>query len=242
MKIIRVKNYEEASQKALEVMLETVKKGNAVLGLATGSTPLRLYELMREDHKKNKTSYCDIRTYNLDEYYGLPITHEQSYYYFMWHNLFNELDIKKENIHVPRGEGDINESCQLYNQMLDQDVRDIQLLGLGSNGHIGFNEPGTDFNSVTHHVALKKSTIEDNAQLFFNGDIDAVPKSAITMGIKNVMDAKKILLIATGERKADAVKAMIEGEITTDLPASILQKHNDVTIIVDQGAASKLSV
>ena len=151
-------------------------------------------------------------------------------------------DIKKENIHVPRGEGDINESCQLYNQMLDQDVRDIQLLGLGSNGHIGFNEPGTDFNSVTHHVALKKSTIEDNAQLFFNGDIDAVPKSAITMGIKNVMDAKKILLIATGERKADAVKAMIEGEITTDLPASILQKHNDVTVIVDQGAASKLSV
>ncbi len=242
MKIIVVKNYEEASQEALKVMLEQVKKNpKSALGLATGSTPIRLYELMREDHKKNGTSYKNIRSYNLDEYYGLSQEHPQSYYYFMWHNLFFELDIDKKNIHVPKGEGSIEEECENYNNLLAENPRDIQLLGLGSNGHIGFNEPGTAFDSTTHYIALKESTIKDNARLFFDGDINAVPKHAVTMGISNIMDAKKILLIACGENKADAVKGLVEGPVTEDLPASVLQNHKDCILIIDEAAASKLS-
>ncbi len=241
MKIIRVKDYEEASQKALEIMLEVIKKGDATLGLATGSTPERLYELLKEDHEKNGTSWANIKSYNLDEYYGLDDSHPQSYYYFMWSHLFDTLDIKKENIHVPSGKGDKQQVCDDYNALLEKAPRDIQLLGIGSNGHIGFNEPGSAFDSVTHYIDLKQSTIEDNAKLFFDGDIDAVPKSAITMGIQNIMDAKEVLLIATGERKAECVKAMIEGEVSTDCPASILQKHDNAIVIVDDAAAALLS-
>ena len=236
------KDYEEASQKAAEIMLDVIKnKPNANLGLATGSTPIRLYELMREDHKTNGTSYKDIKSFNLDEYYGLAQDHPQSYYYFMCHQLFNELDIDKNNINVPKGKGSIEEVCDEYNALLAENPRDIQLLGIGSNGHVGFNEPGTSFDSVTHYIALKQSTIEDNAKLFFNGDLSAVPTHAITMGISNIMEAKKVLLIATGERKAKAVKGLVEGPVTEDLPASILQKHEDAIIIVDEAAASLLS-
>ena len=219
----------------------TLSKINQTLGLATGSTPIRLYELMREDHKANGTSYKDIKSFNLDEYYGLAQDHPQSYYYFMCHQLFNELDIDKNNINVPKGKGSIEEVCDEYNALLAKNPRDIQLLGIGSNGHVGFNEPGTSFDSVTHYIALKQSTIEDNAKLFFNGDLSAVPTHAITMGISNIMEAKKVLLIATGERKAKAVKGLVEGPVTEDLPASILQKHEDAIIIVDEAAASLLS-
>jgi len=242
MKIIVKKDYEQVSQAALEIMLDIIKnKPNAALGLATGSTPIRLYELMQEDHLKNHTSYKNIESYNLDEYYGLSDDNPQSYYYFMWHHLFNKLDIDKKNIHVPSGEGNIEDVTKHYNELLQQHPRDIQLLGLGSNGHIGFNEPGTSFQSTTHYIALKQSTIEDNAKLFFNGDISAVPTHAITMGIQEIMDAKKVLLLACGERKAKAVKGLIEGEVTEELPASILQKHQDAIIIVDEAAASLLS-
>ncbi len=242
MKVIVTKDYEEASQKAAEIMLDVIKnKPNANLGLATGSTPIRLYELMREDHKTNGTSYKDIKSFNLDEYYGLAQDHPQSYYYFMCHQLFNELDIDKNNINVPKSKGSIEEVCDEYNALLAENPRDIQLLGIGSNGHVGFNEPGTSFDSVTHYIALKQSTIEDNAKLFFNGDLSAVPTHAITMGISNIMEAKKVLLIATGERKAKAVKGLVEGPVTEDLPASILQKHEDAIIIVDEAAASLLS-
>ena len=196
---------------------------------------------MREDHKTNGTSYKDIKSFNLDEYYGLAQDHPQSYYYFMCHQLFNELDIDKNNINVPKGKGSIEEVCDEYNALLAENPRDIQLLGIGSNGHVGFNEPGTSFDSVTHYIALKQSTIEDNAKLFFNGDLSAVPTHAITMGISNIMEAKKVLLIATGERKAKAVKGLVEGPVTEDLPASILQKHEDAIIIVDEAAASLLS-
>lgn len=241
MKVIVKKDYEEASRAALEIMLDIIKnKPDAALGLATGSTPVRLYELMQEDHEKNHTSYKHIESYNLDEYYGLSDDHPQSYYYFMWHHLFNKLDIDKKNIHVPSGKGDINEVTKNYSQLLKDHPRDIQLLGLGSNGHIGFNEPGTSFTSTTHYIALKQSTIEDNAKLFFNGDVSAVPTHAITMGIQEIMDAHKVLLIACGERKAKAVKGLVEGEVTEELPASILQRHKDAIIIVDGAAASLL--
>lgn len=242
MEIIICENYEEASAKAANVMLEIVKnKPAANLGLATGSTPIKMYELMVEDHEKNGTSYKDVKSYNLDEYYGLENTHPQSYYYFMQKHLFSKIDIKPENVHVPSGAGDIQISCDEYNKMLDENSIDIQLLGIGSNGHIGFNEPGTSFDAVTHVVDLKQSTIEDNARLFFDGKIDDVPKQAISMGISNIMNAKRVLLLAFGKGKAEAVKGMIEGPVTEELPASVLQNHKDVTVILDKEAASLLT-
>ena len=242
MKLIICENYEEASAEAAKVMLEIIKnKPNANLGLATGSTPVKMYELMVEDHEKNGTSYKDIKSYNLDEYYGLEHTHPQSYYYFMQKHLFSKVDIKPENVHVPKGSGDIQASCDEYNKLLAENVIDIQLLGIGSNGHIGFNEPGTSFDAVTHVVDLKQSTIEDNARLFFYGKIEDVPKQAISMGISNIMKAKSVLLLACGKGKADAVKKMIEGPVTEELPASILQQHQDVTVILDKEAASLLT-
>ncbi len=242
MEIIICENYEEASAKAANVMLEIVKNNPAAnLGLATGSTPIKMYELMVEDHEKNGTSYKDVKSYNLDEYYGLENTHPQSYYYFMQKHLFSKIDIKPENVHVPSGAGDIQISCDEYNKMLDENSIDIQLLGIGSNGHIGFNEPGTSFDAVTHVVDLKQSTIEDNARLFFDGKIDDVPKQAISMGISNIMNAKRVLLLAFGKGKAEAVKGMIEGPVTEELPASVLQNHKDVTVILDKEAASLLT-
>ncbi|MCD7892076.1 MAG: glucosamine-6-phosphate deaminase [Erysipelotrichaceae bacterium] len=241
MKVIKVKDYEEASQKALNIMLDVIKnKPDANLGLATGSTPKRLYESMREDHRINGTSYSDIKTFNLDEYFGLSPDHPQSYYYFMCQNLFDELDINLDNVHVPKGSGDIDEECVNYNQLLNDNPLDIQLLGIGSNGHIGFNEPGTPFESTTHKVDLKESTIKDNARLFFNGNEDEVPKQAVSMGIANIMNAKKILLIACGQNKAKAIKYTIEGKPSIDVPASVLQNHPDCTIIMDEAAASLL--
>lgn len=241
MKVIIVENYEEASQEAAKIFIKQVKENpNSILGLATGSTPVRMYELLREDHKTNHTSYKDVQSYNLDEYFGLDTSHPQSYHYFMYSNLFNEIDIKDENVHVPSGQGNIQENCDEYNKMLAENPIDIQLLGIGSNGHIGFNEPGTSFDSKTHYVDLKESTIQDNARLFFDGDVDAVPRQAISMGIQNIMDAKRVVLIACGENKQDAVKGMIEGEMTTELPASVLQGHKDVTVIIDKAAAGLL--
>lgn len=242
MKVIVVKDYEEASQKACEVMLEVIKHNpHANLGLATGSTPIRLYELMKEDHKNNGTSYKNIKTFNLDEYFGLAQSHPQSYHYFMCHHLFNGLDIDMNNVHVPKGQGNIDEECQAYNELLENNPIDIQLLGIGSNGHIGFNEPGTSFDSVTHKVQLKESTIQDNARLFFDGKIEDVPTQAVSMGIANIMKAKKVLLIACGENKAKAIKGMVDGKPTTDLPASALQNHPDCVVIVDEAAAKLLN-
>lgn len=242
MKLIICENYEEASAEAAKVMLELVKNNpTANLGLATGSTPIKMYELMAKDHAENRTTYKDIKSYNLDEYYGLENTHPQSYYYFMQKHLFSKIDIKPENVHVPSGAGDIQASCDEYNETLNQNPIDIQLLGIGSNGHIGFNEPGTPFDAVTHVVDLKQSTIEDNARIFFDGKIDEVPKQAISMGISNIMKAKKVLLLAFGKGKAKAVKGMIEDPVTTDLPASVLQNHQDVIVILDKEAASLLT-
>lgn len=239
MKIITVNNYEEASLEAFKVMKEIVAaKPNAVLGLATGSTPLGLYKNMIEDHKTNGTSYKDITTFNLDEYVGIDRNHRESYYTFMNTNLFSGLDINAENVHLPYG--NTKEDCDAYEKAMEDYSVDVQLLGIGGNGHIGFNEPGTDFSETTHIVELQERTRQDNAR-FFDNDINQVPTHAITMGIATIMKAKKVLLIATGANKADAVKAMIEGTPSVDCPASVLQNHEDVIVILDKDAASKLT-
>lgn len=240
IKVVRVKNKEEISKKAFEIMHELVTSNpKAVLGLATGSSPVGLYELMIRDHKENGTIYKDVTTFNLDEYVGLPKDHPESYYSFMHRNLFDGLDVKEENIHIPSSEGNLEERCEEYNEALSKQTIDLQILGIGSNGHIGFNEPDTPFDSVTHIVDLKESTIKDNAR-FFDDDISKVPTQAITMGISNVMAAKKIILIANGENKANAIRATVMGPVDEKVPASVLQNHPDVVIIIDEEAGSSL--
>lgn len=237
MKVIVTKDYDELSKEAFKVMKEVLDaRPDAVLGLATGSSPEGLYAEMVKDHKENGTSYKDVHTYNLDEYVGIDRNDLQSYYTFMNDHLFSHVDIDPANTHVPYGS--TAEDAKAY----DDQVKgvDIQLLGIGRNGHIGFNEPGTPFDERTHIVELTESTRDANKR-FFDDDINKVPTHAITQGIGTVMDAKKILLVANGESKADAVKAMVEGPVDTACPASVLQNHPDVVVIVDEAAASKLN-
>lgn len=238
MKIIVTKDYEEMSSRAFELMKKVVV-GNprAVLGLATGSTPLGLYKKMVEDHREGGTSYKGVRTVNLDEYAGLDITSDQSYVYFMRKNLFEHLDIPLENTNIENGKAaDAESECARYNALLSELQQDVQLLGIGSNGHIAFNEPGTPFGSETHIVELTESTIKDNSRLFENED--EVPRKAYTMGLKNIMRAKKILILANGANKAKAVYGLVKGEVTENVPASILQLHPDCTLVCDEAAAS----
>ena len=240
MKIIITKDYEEMSKAAFEIMAEVVKSNpEAVLGLATGSTPLGLYALMAKDHKENGTSYQKIRTVNLDEYVGLDEKSDQSYVYFMRKNLFDQLDLPLENTNIANGKAENQEEeCARYNALLETMQQDIQVLGIGSNGHIAFNEPGTPFDSLTHVVNLTQSTIKDNSRLFEREE--DVPRQAFTMGLKNIMNAKKILVLANGTSKAKAILGLMKGEVTQTLPASILQLHPDCTVIVDEDAAKLL--
>lgn len=240
MKLIIAKDYEELSAKAAEIMLAVVRQNpQAVLGLATGTTPLGLYVRMIADHRENGTDYSGIRTANLDEYKGLPKTHEQSYAYFMRKNLFDGLGITPDRTNIENGTAkDAEEECARYDALLEELPRDIQLLGLGSNGHIAFNEPGTPFGSGTHVVTLAESTVKDNARLF--DDISEVPRKAFTMGIRQIMQAKKILILASGANKADAVYKMVKGPVTENVPASVLQLHPDCILIADEAAAQKL--
>ena len=239
MKIIITKNYEELSAKAAEVMLGVVKQNpEAVLGLATGTTPLGLYAKMIADRKEKGTDYSQIRTVNLDEYKGLPKTHEQSYAYFMKKTLFEGLGIPTENTNIENGMAtDVEAECARYDALLEEFPRDIQLLGLGSNGHIAFNEPNTPFGSGTHVVTLAESTVKDNARLF--KDITEVPRKAYTMGIKQIMQAKKVLILASGANKAEAVYKAVKGKVVEEVPASILQLHPDCILIADKAAANK---
>ena len=240
MKVIIAKDYEEMSKQAFEVMREVVK-GNprAVLGLATGSTPIGLYKNMIEDHKRNCTSYREIRTVNLDEYAGLDYSSDQSYVYFMRSNLFDYIDIDLKNTNIENGKAaDRQAECDRYNRLLEGMQQDIQVLGIGSNGHIAFNEPGTPFGSVTHIVDLAESTIKDNSRMFKS--IDEVPRQAFTMGLKNIMNAKKILILANGANKAKAVYGLVKGEVTEAVPASVLQLHPDCTLVCDEAAAALL--
>lgn len=240
MNVIITENYEQMSKKAAEIIINLVKKNpKAVLGFATGSSPIGLYQNLIKDHKENGTSYKDVFTVNLDEYVGLNAEHDQSYAYFMRTNLFDFIDVDKKNTNLPNGVApDVQAECDRYNALLDVHQQDVQILGLGSNGHIGFNEPNTPFDSVTHLVQLTENTIKDNSRLFKS--IDEVPKTALSMGIKNIMNAKSIVMVVSGKNKAEAVKGMVKGEITPALPASVLQLHPFVTIVCDKDAASLL--
>ncbi|MFA5692042.1 MAG: glucosamine-6-phosphate deaminase [Acholeplasmataceae bacterium] len=209
------------------------------LGLATGSTPIPLYERLIKAYQNKLISFKTIKTFNLDEYLGLEQEHDQSYYHFMKENLFKHIDINLNNVFIPSGKlSDVDKSISEYRKLLKENPIDIQLLGLGSNGHIAFNEPKTSFLSKTQVVQLTAETREANARFF--DSIDDVPTKAITMGIDEIIKAKQIVIIATGNHKADAVFKMINGELTEDLPASILQTHNNVLVFLDKDAASKL--
>lgn len=240
MKVIITENYEEMSKKAAEIIIDVVKNNpNAILGLATGSSPIGMYDNMAKDHRENGTSYKNVKSVNLDEYVGLTADHDQSYAYFMRTNLFDKIDIDLKNTNLPCGSApDAQKECDRYNALLETMKQDVQVLGLGSNGHIGFNEPGTPLESVTHLVDLTENTIKDNSRLF--NSIDEVPRQALSMGIKNIMQAKSILMVVSGKNKAAAVKGMVKGEVTPDLPASVLQLHPFVTIVCDKDAASLL--
>ena len=240
MKVIVTENYEEMSKAAAEIVLAVVKENPAArLGLATGSTPIGMYAEMIRDHRENGTSYQNVSTVNLDEYEGLPADHDQSYAYFMRKNLFDGLDMKAENTNIECGTAaDAEAECARYNALLAARPQDIQVLGIGSNGHIAFNEPGTPFGQETHVVALTESTIKDNSRLF--ASIDEVPRRAFTMGPKNIMRAKKIVILANGANKAKAVWGMVNGPVTEEVPASVLQLHPDCTLVCDKAAAELL--
>lgn len=235
MNVIIVENKHEGAKKGFEIIKnELENEGLSVLGLATGSTPEEMYALIRE----SDLDFSDVVSINLDEYIGLAPDHEQSYHSFMEKNLFSAKPFKES--HLPNGlEEDAEKECARYNKIIEENPIDLQILGLGTNGHVGFNEPGASFDSLTEKVELAESTIEANSRFFESKD--EVPRHAYSMGIKSILSAKKIVLFAYGEAKADAVQKMIEGPVTEDLPASALQTHNDVTIVIDKAAASKLS-
>jgi glucosamine-6-phosphate deaminase len=222
------------------IFLETLlKKPNSRLGLATGSTPLGLYKKLTEYYKSGFVSFKNAESINLDEYVGLPEGHSQSYRLFMKENLFSKVDIDLKNTYFPDANAnDLDKSSKEYSEFLKKKPQDIQLLGLGNNGHIGFNEPGTPFDSVTHKVALTKSTIMANAR-FFSSEKE-VPSEAVTMGIMDIFRAEKIVLLASGVGKANAVKELVNDEPDTKCPASALKYHRDLTVILDTAAASLL--
>lgn len=240
MKVIITENYEEMSQKAGEIVSNVVKNNpNAVLGLATGSTPIGMYDYLVKDHLTNGVSYANVKSVNLDEYVGLDANNENSYAYFMSKHLFDRINIDKCNTHLPNGKAqDKQAECDRYNALLETLKQDVQVLGIGTNGHIGFNEPGTSLDSVTHVVDLTENTIKDNSRLF--DDISQVPTQAFSMGIKNIMNSKSIILLASGKNKAEVIKGLVKGKIDISLPASILQLHPFVTVIVDKDAGSLL--
>jgi len=242
MNIIRAENYSEMSQLAAKKLIEQVnEKSNSVLGLATGSTPEGLYEEIIKEHKAGNVSFKDVASFNLDEYVGLNKDNDQSYHYYMHHLLFNHIDIDSGQVNLPNGDAnDLQEECNSYEKAIKQaDGIDIQILGIGLNGHIGFNEPGTPFSMQTHVVDLDESTRQANARFF--DSIDDVPTQAITMGIDTIMQSKQIILLVSGSQKAEALDKLVNGPVTEDFPASILQKHANVTIIADQVALSELS-
>lgn len=227
------------SRKAADVLAaQVLLKPNSVLGLATGSTPIGLYKSLIERYNNGELDFSAVRTVNLDEYRGLPADNDQSYNYFMHHNLFDHINIKPENTHLPNGlETDAEKECTRYDAVIAaQGGVDVQLLGIGHNGHIGFNEPADHFPTGTHLVDLQQSTIEANKRFF--ASIDDVPRQAYTMGIRTIMSAKCILLVASGKDKAEIVKKSFFGPVTPQVPASILQLHPNVILAGDADALS----
>lgn len=239
MKILKAKDYNDMSRKAANIIsAQIIMKPNCVLGLATGSTPIGTYAQLVEWYKKGDLDFSEVTTVNLDEYKGLTRDNDQSYYYFMNDNLFSKVNINLERTFLPDGmEPDSDKACADYNKIIaDVGGVDLQLLGLGHNGHIGFNEPGMAFEAETHCVNLTESTMKANQRFF--ASMDDVPRQAYTMGIKTIMQAKKILVVVSGEDKAFIVKEAFFGPITPSVQASVLQLHNDVTIVADEAALS----
>ena len=237
MKIKVFDTYEKMSEEAAKIVAsQVILKPDSVIGLATGSTPLGMYGRLAQLCESGYVDFSEAKTFNLDEYYPIDPKNDQSYRYFMNTNLFDHVNIDKARTYVPNGlEEDSEKACADYNEIIRSvGGIDMQLLGIGGNGHIGFNEPGAAFEKETHCVDLTESTIKANARFFET--MDDVPKQAYTMGIKNIMAAKKILLVATGEAKADALYKSLYGPITPNVPASILQLHPDVTVVADEGA------
>ena len=239
MRIYKAKDYNEMSSKAANIIsAQIIMKPDAVLGLATGSSPIGTYKQLIDWYNKGDLDFSEIRSVNLDEYKGLDASNPQSYAYFMRHNLFDSVNIKLENTNIPNGlETDIEKECTRYNNIIKSlGGIDLQLLGIGNNGHIGFNEPGEAFEKETHCVKLTENTIQANARFF--SSIGEVPTHAYSTGIKNIMQARSILLIASGEAKAEAMYQALFGPITPTVPASILQLHNNVSIVADEAALS----
>lgn len=242
MRIYRAKDYNDMSRKAANIIsAQVIMKPNCVLGLATGSSPVGTYDQLVEWHKKGDLDFAEVTTVNLDEYKGLPRENEQSYYSFMHKNLFDRVNINPDKTFLPNGmELDSEKECARYDALIQSlGGVDLQLLGLGRNGHIGFNEPDKAFEKGTHCVDLTESTIEANKRFFTS--VEDVPRQAYTMGIKTIMQAKKILVVVSGADKADAVKEAFFGPVTPHVPGSILQMHNDVTLVVDEEAYAKIT-
>lgn len=243
MLVIKKETYDEMSAEGAKIVAALIrKKPNAVIGFATGSTPLGLYKELIRLHKEEGLDFSKITTFNLDEYVGLRPEHPESYHYFMWNNLFKHVNADPRHIHIPMGMADdIDRFCEWYEEQIEEyGGIDLQILGIGANGHIAFNEPGSSLGSRTRIKTLTEETRKDNAR-FFNNNMDEVPKYAITMGIGTIMDAWELLLLASGSGKADAIKMTVEGPITAMVPATIVQMHQIATIIVDREAGAKLT-
>ncbi len=242
MRVYRCKDYVGMSRTAANILsAQVIFKPDCVIGLATGSTPVGAYKQLIKWYDKGDLSFSQVRSVNLDEYVGLEPNHPESYRYFMQSNFFDHINIKPENTHLPNGmAGDTSVECERYNELISSlGGIDIQLLGMGHNGHIGFNEPGVAFELGTHMVELAERTIKANAR-FFDNDESLVPKQALTMGIKTIMNAKKILVTVSGESKADILYRAFCGPVMPEVPASILQLHPDVTLVGDEAALKQL--
>lgn len=241
MRIFKAKDYKDMSRKAANIIsAQIIMKPDCVLGLATGSTPIGLYDQLVEWYNKGDLDFSEVQSVNLDEYKGLSKENDQSYYYFMHKHLFDRVNIPLKNTNLPNGlASDAQKECQRYEGLIHSlGGVDLQLLGMGHNGHIGFNEPGAAFEKETHCVKLAERTIEANKRFFDSAE--DVPKEAYTMGIKTIMQAKKILVVVSGKDKASMVKRAFFGPVTPDVPASILQMHNDVTLVADEEALSEI--
>lgn len=239
MRIIRCKDYDDMSRKTANIIsAQVILKPNAKLGLATGTTPIGAYKQLIAWYEKGDVDFSEVTTYNLDEYYGLDGSHPQSYRYFMNDTFFDHININKENTHVPDGSNlNVEEACAAYDALMAAaGPMDLQLLGIGRNGHVGFNEPGESFSKGTHCVELAESTIQANSRLF--DSIDDVPRKAYSMGVQNIMSATTILIAASGEDKAQAVHDMIYGPVSPRCTASILQLHADCFVVADEAALS----
>jgi glucosamine-6-phosphate deaminase len=242
MLVLIRKDYQEVSEEAARLVADRLlKKPNLVLGLATGSTPLGLYKELIRQHAYEGLDFSKVTTFNLDEYLGLAPSHDQSYHYFMRESLFEHINVDPRNSYIPDGmTHDVDAFCDWYEAQMERvGGIDLQVLGIGSNGHIAFNEPGSSLGSRTRIKTLTDRTVRDNARFF--STLEEVPRYALTMGVGTIMDARELLLLATGEAKADAIKAAVEGPITAMVPASIIQMHRRAYVIIDEAAASKLS-